>query len=479
MKRFILMFSMVVCLYEPFAEARTRKQLNPGMEYLESSFEAYDSLQKKIHSFAEPGYLEYKSSEALAGHLEKHGFKVERGVAGIPTAFVASYGCGKPVIGILAEYDALPGMGQDTLAYPSPLPGAGHGCGHNLLGSAAVAGAVAISKCLDQYKSGTVCVFGCPAEEGGGGKAYMVREGCFENVDIVLDWHPDTQICVNDKTGLANVQVRFTFEGRSAHASGAPENGRSALDAVEAFDYMMNMMREHIPSDSRIHYVITDGGRSANIVPDRAEVQYYLRNPSRTVVGNLLSRAVKAAEGAALGTETSMKYEIVSGNYERLPNDHLSALIYRNLVKVGGIVYDDRELSFAKEMMANSDVADFDQALSGIRNVVTSDNNILSDWVSSDVGNVTWVVPTGSFRMASFVPAGGGHCWQQTSSGGTTIGTKGLMAAAKVFCLTACDLLGQPSLILEIQAEFDSKRPAGFKFEPLMGDRKPPLDYRK
>ena len=272
------------------------------------------------------------------------------------------------------------------------------------------------------------------------------------------------------------MQVRSTFHGRSAHASGAPDEGRSALDAVEAFDYMMNLMREHVPQTARIHYVITDGGRAPNIVPDRAEVLYYLRSPQRTVVGDLLARALKAAEGAALGTGTTFKYEIVSGNYERLPNTTLSEVVFHNLKRVGGVRYDARERAFAEEMLRNSGIADT-AYLARIARVEPPSNEGLAAWVSSDVGNVTWGVPTGSFRIASFVPVGSGHCWQQTASGGTTIGTKGALNAARVICLSARELYTRPELLEHIRREFIKRRGPDFHFEPLMGDRHPPFDY--
>lgn len=459
---------------------KDNRMASEGIRYIDSSISVYDALSREIHDYAEVGYHEYRSSEALIKHLEENSFKVERGVAGIPTAFIARFGEGYPVIGVMAEYDALPGLAQEAVPYRSAPEGsgAGHGCGHNLLGTGSVAGAVAISKYLAQGHQGTVCLFGCPAEEGGGGKAYMMREGCFDGLDAMLDWHPDSQITVNDKTGLANVQVQFTFRGKSSHASGAPENGRSALDAVEAFDYMMNLMREHVPSDSRIHYVITDGGKSPNVVPDVAKVVYYFRNPDREIVRDILERAVKAAEGAAMGTGTTMEYEILSGNYERLPNKVLSDLLFRNLQAVGGIEYDADEMEFAIEMMRNSGVTDTESALRKVSSVIPASENKLSQWVSSDVGNVTWAVPTGSFRMAAFVPAGGGHCWQQVACSGMSIGTKGLIAAAKVIYLTAYDLLNNPASVSAAKTEFEARRGPDFIFQPLMGDRKPPFDYQ-
>lgn len=454
-----------------------------GLKYLDSSFEVYDALSHSLWEEPELGYLEYRSVEKLTAHLEANGFKVEKGIAGIPTAFVASFGSGGPVIGILAEYDALPGLSQAAVPYRQPIvEGApGHGCGHNLLGTGSVAGAVAISKWLAAGHKGTVKLFGCPAEEGGGGKAYMVREGCFDGVDAMLDWHPDVRNTVNRVSGLANVQVRFVFHGKSAHASSGPQNGRSALDAVEAFDYMMNLMREHVPSDSRIHYAITDGGKAPNIVPDRAEVLYYIRNPRRTVVGDILNRAVKAAEGAAMGTGTTMEYEIVSGNYERLPNVALSELIFSKLRQTGGANYSEPERNFAQTMMLGSGIAENDipallKQAETVCEPVAEGNEA---WVSSDVGNVTWVVPTGSIRVAAFVPAGGGHCWQQTASAGTTIGTKGLLVAARTFYQTALELYKDRDLLRRVQEEFEARRGKDFRFEPLMGDRKPTFDYRK
>ena len=477
MKRILLLLTLLIACS---AVSRTPRGARPdaGLHYLDSHFHLYDSLQKQIHGFAETGYNEHRSADLLCRHLEQQGFRIERGVAGIPTAFIATYGEGCPVIGIMAEYDALPGMAQDTVPRRQ-VPaggGAGHACGHNLLGTGAAAGAVAVSKWLAEGRPGTIRLFGCPAEEGGGGKAYMMREGCFDGLDAMLDWHPDTRNTVNTQTGLANVQVRFTFHGRSAHASGAPDEGRSALDAVEAFDYMMNLMREHVPQTARIHYVITDGGRAPNIVPDRAEVLYYLRSPQRTVVGDLLARALKAAEGAALGTGTTFKYEIVSGNYERLPNTTLSEVVFHNLKRVGGVRYDARERAFAEEMLRNSGIADT-AYLARIARVEPPSNEGLAAWVSSDVGNVTWGVPTGSFRIASFVPVGSGHCWQQTASGGTTIGTKGALNAARVICLSARELYTRPELLEHIRREFIKRRGPDFHFEPLMGDRHPPFDY--
>ena len=455
---------------------RPKKNETVGIRYLDAHFHLYDSLQKQIFNFAETGYKEERSVRQWTSFLASQGFTVEKGVAGIPTAFVATYGSGSPVIGMMAEYDAIAGMSQDTVPYQKVLvPGApGHACGHNLLGTGSVAGAVAVSKWLAATGfSGTVKLFGCPAEEGGGGKAYMMREGVFEGLDAMLDWHPDTRNTVNRTSGLANVQVQFTFTGKSSHASGAPEAGRSALDAVEVFDYMMNMMREHVPQTSRIHYVITDGGKAPNVVPDKASVKYFFRSPSRETVQDILSRALEAAEGAAMGTGTTMDYELVSGNYERLPNDAMADLVGRSLDKVGGIHLDEREMAFAHAMVAESRV---DAALiDKLSIVVPPAEEGYEAYVSSDVGNVTWAVPTGSFRYSCFVPGGVGHSWQQVSSGGTTIGTKGAIGAAKVLYLSAVELMTDAKLLASVRSEFLERRGPDFVFEPMMGNRRPPF----
>lgn len=460
------------------AGARTPKKgkADIGVKYLDAHFAMYDSLQKCIFNYAETAYGEFRSAEQWTRYLESEGFTVERNAGGIPTAFVASFGSGSPVIGMMAEYDAIAGMSQDTVPYRKPLvPGApGHACGHNVLGTGSIAGAVAVSKYLAASgASGTVKLFGCPAEEGGGGKVYMMTGGVFDGLDAMLDWHPDTRNTVNKATGLANVQVLFTFKGKSSHASGAPDAGRSALDAVESFNYMMNMMREHVPQTSRIHYVITDGGKAPNVVPDRASVKYFFRSPSRETVQDILSRALKAAEGAAMGTGTTFDYELVSGNYERLPNDEMAALVGRSLQKVGGISLDEREMAFAREVAsvsgANASLID------RLSIIVPPADEGYEAYVSSDVGNVTWAVPTGSFRYSCFTPGGVGHSWQQVASCGTTIGTKGAIGAAKVLYYSAVELITDARLLSRVREEFLSRRGPDFTFQPMMGNRRPPF----
>jgi aminobenzoyl-glutamate utilization protein B len=304
-----------------------------------------------IWEYAEVGFKEEKSSALLQKTLSDNGFEIKKGVADIPTAFVATYGSGQPVIGILAEFDALPGLSQQTVPERKPVPGkdAGHACGHHLFGVASVAAAIEIKKLIEQGKlKGTIKLFGTPAEEGGSGKVYMVREGLFKNVDVVLHWHAGDQNTVTMTSALANSSAKFRFHGLSAHASSAPDKGRSALDAVEAMNYMVNMMREHIPSEARIHYVITAGGKAPNVVPDFAEVYYYVRHPNRDLVKQIFDRVVKASNGAAMGTDTKTSYEVIGGTFDLLINKSLAAVMQKNLDRVGGVQYTAEENNLEK-----------------------------------------------------------------------------------------------------------------------------------
>jgi aminobenzoyl-glutamate utilization protein B len=483
-KATILILSALLIV--PSAFAQKKKKTDPlnnvAIEYLDHSFSVYDHLQKEIWRNAELGFLETKSSKALQDQLKTNGFAVEANVAGMPTAFVASFGSGSPVIGILAEFDALPGLSQDTVPYKKPVieGGSGHGCGHNVFGVGSVAGAIAIRQWLEEnHRPGTVKVFGTPAEEGGGGKVYMAREGIFKNVDVVLDWHPSSQNGVSRTSGLAIQMIDFSFYGKASHASGAPEKGRSALDGVEALDYLVNLLREHIPSDARVHYTITDGGGAPNVVPAFAKVSYYIRSPKRKDLTALVSRIQKAAEGAALGTETTVKSEIISGFYEKLPNETLGRQIQKNLEIVGGVHYDERERAFAEAIIEG--IGWSKDSLYKVSTVEPwkDEPQKRGGEASSDVGDVSWNVPTASFGTAAFIPGSGGHSWENVASAGTTIGTKALINTAKVFSLTAIDLYTNPELVNAIKKEFEQRRGSDFKYEPLVGDRAPALDYRR
>jgi len=438
----------------------------------------YAATANRIWSLAEVGYQEHASSRLLQAELTKAGFKVDSGVAGIPTAFVASYGSGKPVIAVLAEFDALPGLSQAAEPERKPIPGkgAGHACGHHLFGTASVAAGIAVKEWLARTGgTGTIRVYGTPAEEGGGGKIYMVRAGLFRDVDVALDWHPGAVNDAGPGSSLANISGKFRFRGVSAHAAASPWSGRSALDAVEAMDHMVNMMREHVPDGTRIHYVITSGGSAPNVVPDFAEVYYYARHRDAKIVKEVWERFEKAAQGAALGTGTTMEVEVVNGVYALLPNETLARTIDANLRRVGGVTYTPEERRFAERIAGTlqGDRVDVAAEAARVRAFAQSDAG-----GSTDVGDVSWVVPNSGLSTATWVPGTPAHSWQAVAAGGMSIGHKGMINAAKTLAMTIHDLMTQPQLVTAARTEFDRKRGAGFVYAPLIGDRKPPLDYR-
>ena len=443
---------------------------------IENGYDAYKNIALNIWGFAEVGYKELKSSALLQNTLKSNGFAVETGVAGMPTAFVATYGSGKPVIAILAEYDALPGLSQDSTVTKTPLANknSGHACGHHLFGTGSVASGIAIKKLMTDGKiKGTIKVFGTPAEEGGSGKVYMVREGLFNDVDVVIHWHPSDNNSVTYTSALANKSAKFRFYGIAAHASASPEKGRSALDGVESMDYMVNMMREHIPQETRIHYVITNGGKAPNVVPDFAEVYYYVRNPERANTVSIFDRVVKAAEGAAMGTGTKMDYEIIGGTHDLLINKTLAANMQSNLEKVGGVNYTPAEMLYSKELEKS-----FLSAAPGYAEAATvMPMHIEKNQGSTDVGDVSYAVPTVGLETATWVPGTAAHSWQAIACGATDIGIKGMIVAAKTMALTAIDLFANPELIKKAKEEFVISK-GNYKYKALLGDRKPALNYR-
>lgn len=448
------------------------------LQFLEGSYPADKRTALQIWDYAELGYKETKSAALHVQNLKEAGFSVETGVAGIPTAFVATYGTGSPVIGILAEYDALPGLAQEAIAEKKSIEGkaGGHGCGHHLFGTASVSAGIAIKKLMEEKKiSGTIKVYGCPAEEGGSGKVYMVREGLFNNVDAVIHWHPGNQNETIMTSFIANKSAKFKFYGISSHAAMSPENGRSSLDAVEAMNNMANMMREHIPQETRIHYVITNGGKAPNVVPDYAEVYYYVRHPKREVAVDVFDRITKAAEGAALGTGTTMKFEIVGGTHDLLINKTLASLMQANLEKVGGVVYTEEEKAFGKKLQASF----FNKApaIEEASTIQPLQKEIDAGGGSSDVSDVSYVVPTVGLEAATWIPGTSAHSWQAVACGGTEIGTKGMLVASKTMALTAIDLFSKPAVIVKAKEEF-TKGVGDYKYKALLGDRKPALNYR-
>ncbi len=439
----------------------------------------YAELALTIWDKAELGYLENDSSTLLQDTLAREGFTVETGVAGLPTAFVASYGSGKPVIGLLAEFDALPGISQTAAPVREAATDkhSGHACGHHLFGAGSVAAAVAVRHWMEENNvSGTVRLYGTPAEEGGSGKVYMVRAGLFEDVDSVLVWHPADRNQANPSTTLANKSAKFRFRGVSSHAAVAPERGRSALDGVEAMNMMANMLREHMPQEVRMHHVITSGGSAPNVVPDFAESFYYLRHPDAATLEELWARLVATAEGAAVGTGTEMSYEVIHGNHSVLANETLARAMHDRLQQVGGVQYSPSDLAFANTLAESLARSEGDLAAAAARIEPFAPSRSMG---STDVGDVSWVVPTTEMRAATWVPGTAPHTWQAIAAGGTDIGVKGMMVAAKTLALTAADLLQQPELLRAARSEFEQRRGADFTYRPLLGEREPPLDYRK
>ncbi|MFZ6000830.1 MAG: amidohydrolase [Bacteroidota bacterium] len=445
---------------------------------IDAKYNQYEAIAHKIWEFAEVGFQETKSSALLQETLAAAGFKIESGVAGMPTAFTATYGSGKPVIAILGEYDALPGVSQDAVPEIKTVEGrtAGHACGHHLFGTASSAAAIAVKDWLiANKKQGTIRFYGTPAEEGGSGKVYMVREGLFKDVDVAIHWHPSPVNSASTGSTLANKNGKFRFYGIASHAAASPERGRSALDGVEAMNDMVNMLREHVSQETRIHYVITRGGEAPNVVPAFAEVYYYVRHPKSEEVKSVWNRLVKAAQGAAMGTETEVKIEVTGGVYNMMPNETLGKVMDSNLRIVGGYQFNDEEKAFATKIQ---------QSFTSPAPKLESTNEILPFEIrdgsaSTDVADVSWVVPTVGLATATWVPGTAAHSWQAVAAGGTSIGAKGMMMAAKTMALCAIDLFNSPTVIEESWKELNKRRGENFKYEAMLGDRKPALDYRK
>lgn len=443
---------------------------------VDARYDRTATVARQIWDFAELGYQENRSSVLLQTELAKEGFKLTKGVAEIPTAFVAEWGSGGPVIGILAEFDALPGVSQAAVPVKqTDAKTAAHACGHNLFGSGSVTAAIALSQWLKATGTpGTVRVYGTPAEEGGSGKVYMVRAGLFNDVDFAIHWHPDSVNSAAAETSLANRSAKFRFRGKAAHAAGAPEQGRSALDGVEAMNMMVNMMREHTTMDSRIHYVITKGGSAPNVVPEEAEVFYYVRHSQTAEVEAMWKRLEDAARGAAMGTGTTVDWEIIHGNNPLLVNESLAKVMDAKLRQIGGLQMSAEEKRFAAEI---------GKTLAAPQPVETAalvqPYGKTLGYGSTDVGDVSWVAPTVDVRTATWVPGTPAHSWQSAAASGTSLGFKGAQLAAKAMTLMAVQLYTDPALRQTAKAEFDASRGPNYVYRSLLGDRKPPLDFRK
>jgi aminobenzoyl-glutamate utilization protein B len=451
----------------------------PMLATLDAGAAHYAEVARQIWGFAEVGYMEAKSSALLQSELRTAGFTVTAGIAGEPTAFIAEFGSGKPVIAILGEYDALPGLSQAATPERSPLVsgGPGHGCGHHLFGTASAAAAIALKQwMIANNVKGTLRMIGTPAEEGGAGKVYMVRDGIFNDVDAVIAWHPGDENAVGGGRSMANISGKFRFHGLSAHAAASPERGRSALDGVEVMSVMTNYLREHIPDGSRIHYVITNGGKAPNVVPDEAEVYYVARHVDMVIVRDIWERITNAARGAALGTGTTFDLQLVGSVYATQPNETLARVQQRALERVGGFTYTPEERAFAERVQRSTAFTPVPlENTSRIKPLVLDQ----AESGSTDVGDVSWVVPTVQLSTATWVPGTAAHSWQAVAAGGMSIGAKGMMVAAKVMALTGADLFATPATIEAAKAELVRRRGPNFAYTTALGTQKPQLDYRK
>ena len=440
-------------------------------------------LAADIWSYAELSYNEYRSAEAMSAALEKEGFIIEKNVADIPTCFRASFSCGngKPAVGLLAEYDALDGLNQKA-AWPEKEPvvpgGAGHGCGHNLLGAGCFAAAVALKNYLTQEnRDGTVILFGCPAEEGAGSKQFMARAGCFDDVDFCYTWHPETINEVSAKGNVAIMGANFVFQGVSAHAGGAPHLGRSALDAVELLNVGVNYLREHMIDTARVHYAYSDaGGTAPNVVPDHAVIKYEVRAPRVDQMQALFNRVVNVAKGAAMMTDTKMSYEVTMAFSDYTPNKTLAPVVDQCLRDIGAPEWTKEDYTLAAAFLRSygkaaqesiketfEDYFTAEQLEDALQNPLDklihaydpTDKSYISG--STDVGDVGYACPTVSLNVATACLGNVGHSWQNTAFSCSEIGMKGMLTAAQVLTLACARTIEQPELIEKAKAELRQK----------------------
>lgn len=477
--RCLIPFAIVVSIAQAQLQEADRNGLLKSMDGRAPHF---NQLSKQIWDYAEMGFAETQSAAALEKELAAAGFKVQNNIGNIPTAFVASWGSGKPVIAILGEYDALPGLSQAPVAEREVVHanGPGHGCGHNLLGTASAFAAIVAKEYMESHKlQGTIRYYGTPAEEGGGGKIYMAHAGALRDVDSILSWHPADRNAAGNISSLANVMSRFRFRGIASHAAAAPDAGRSALDALMLMSMSVEFMREHVPSDTRIHYIITKGGDAPNIVPAFAESRMVARSPSMTTLLPIFERIKNCAKGAELQTETKSEMELEMSYWNTLPNDTLNHLLHKNLALVGGYQMTAEESKFAGAVRKTLTGGNMPEALIGAEARVAPFAETGVGVASTDVGDLSWQYPTGGFSAATFVPGVSAHTWQAAACAGMSVGQKGMLVAAKTLALSAIDLFLDPKQTDAAKVDF-GRRLAGRKYDPLIkaGD-KPNFEYWK
>lgn len=464
-----------------FAFSQTKKT-NPNKDAVIKSVEKHQQeligISDKIWAYAETALRESKSAKELADYAEAQGFNVKRGVSGMPTAFIAEYGSGKPIIGIMGEFDALPGISQKAQPTREALnQGAGgHGCGHNLFGAGSLGAATAVKELIQQGKlTGTIRFYGTPAEESVGGKIYMARDGLFKDIDVCLDWHPDVKIAANTQSSQAMVDFIVEFKGKAAHAAADPWNGRSAVDGLEAFTDGVNMLREHVRPSVRMHYAIVAGGEVPNVVPEYAKVWMWVRDSKRNGVEEVFARVKDIAKGAAIIAGVESKVTVQTGDYELLANRTGAAALQKNLETLGPITYTPEEIAFAKKIqeVQGGEQTGLDGKIYPLRE--TQEHPAGG---STDVGDISWIVPEITLQATTAPANTAWHGWSVVACGGMSIGHKGMMLAAKSLAMTMVDLFENEQLRKDIRAEFD-KRTSGHVYKPYIPDGPPPVPNQK
>jgi aminobenzoyl-glutamate utilization protein B len=467
---------MAVCFAAPAQRANPNKQL--VLQSVEKHQSDLTKLSDQVWAFAETALKEFRSSQALADYAQSQGFKVTIGVGGLPTAFIAEYGSGKPVIGIMGEYDALPGISQKAQPTRETLlqGAAGHGCGHNLFGVGSLGAAIAIKELIQSGKlKGTVRFYGTPAEEAVGGKIYMAREGLFNDLDVCLDWHPDTETTASTQSSQAMVDFIVEFKGKAAHAAADPWNGRSAVDGLEAFTHGVNMLREHVRPTVRMHYAIKAGGDVPNVVPEYAKVWMWVRDSKRSGVEEVFTRVKEIAQGAAMIAGVEATVFIQTGDYEQLVNRKGAEALQKNLELLGPITYTAEEIAFAKKIqeMQGGNQTGLDGTIHPLKETKEDPQG-----GSTDVGDISWVVPEISL-LATTAPANTAwHGWSVVACGGMSIGHKGMILASKSLAMTMVDLFENEQLRKDIRAEFEQRR-GGHTYKPYIPEGPPPVSAKE
>ena len=481
MKRLLISVGAIFIVLSVLAQKKTKIPANKQsvIQSVDKRKTELTGLSDQVWAYAEVAFQETRSSKALADYAEAQGFAVERGVAEIPTAFVASYGSGKPIIGILGEYDALPGISQKAQPTKEAYEegGAGHGCGHNLFGVGSLGAAISIKELIEQGKlKGTIRFYGTPAEESGNGKVYMARAGLFNDLDLCFDWHPGTKTEAATHSSTALVEYNIEFFGKASHAAGDPWNGRSALDGLELFTDGINMLREHIRTSTRMHYVIQNGGDIPNVVPEYAKAWIWIRDSKREEMDKVVERMKDIAQGAALMAGVEVKASLLSGTYEILVNRTGAEYMQSNLELLGPITYTQEEQAFAKKIQEISGVSQ--DGLKGEIQPFKEPTELTGGGGSTDTGDVSWIVPT--IRMTATTGAVNApwHSWAEVACAGMSIGHKGMLHAAKAMGMTIVDAFENEKMRADARAEFDERR-KGHTYKAYLSDGPPPTKSGK